>query len=185
MVSHSTEQQYDLIRKPESVFILLCSSWRSTQSPHVPFEFNGFNSSPSPPDQGFAKQKGSSKVWKEKGSKWFSHFFSLSPSSFCFCIACVFCFLVLSQSSLCFVLLNMFLFVYFLVLLYFVFHKIKWKIRKIQKQCVFVYIGTCVPWMAIEIKFSKLCIFCNLDEYFYAQLSMWALWLVFLMSKIK
>ena len=30
---------------------------------------NGFNYSPSPPDQGFAKQKGSSKVWKEKGSK--------------------------------------------------------------------------------------------------------------------
>ena len=30
---------------------------------------NNFNSSPSPPDQGFAKWKGSSKVWKEKGSK--------------------------------------------------------------------------------------------------------------------
>ena len=30
---------------------------------------NGFNSSPSPPDQGFAKWKGSSKVWTEKGSK--------------------------------------------------------------------------------------------------------------------
>ena len=30
---------------------------------------NGLNSSFSPPDQGFAKQKGSSKVWKEKGSK--------------------------------------------------------------------------------------------------------------------
>ena len=30
---------------------------------------NGFNSSPSPPDQRFAKQKGSSKVWKEKVSK--------------------------------------------------------------------------------------------------------------------
>ena len=30
---------------------------------------SGFNSSLSPPDQGFAKQKGSSKVWKEKGSK--------------------------------------------------------------------------------------------------------------------
>ena len=30
---------------------------------------NSFNSSPSPPDQGFAKRKGSSKVWKEKGSK--------------------------------------------------------------------------------------------------------------------
>ena len=30
---------------------------------------NGFNSSPSPSDQGFAKRKGSSKVWKEKGTK--------------------------------------------------------------------------------------------------------------------
>ena len=30
---------------------------------------NGINSSPSPSDQGFAKQKGSSKVWKENGSK--------------------------------------------------------------------------------------------------------------------
>ena len=30
---------------------------------------NGFNSSPSPLDQGFAKRKGSSNVWKEKDSK--------------------------------------------------------------------------------------------------------------------
>ena len=30
---------------------------------------NGFNSSPSPPNQRFARQKVSSKVWKEKGSK--------------------------------------------------------------------------------------------------------------------
>ena len=30
---------------------------------------NGFNSSPSLSDQGFSKRKGSSKVWKEKGSK--------------------------------------------------------------------------------------------------------------------
>ena len=29
---------------------------------------NGFNSSPSPPNQGFARRKDSS-VWKEKGSK--------------------------------------------------------------------------------------------------------------------
>ena len=28
---------------------------------------NGFNSSPSPSVQGFARRKGSSKVWKEKG----------------------------------------------------------------------------------------------------------------------
>ena len=48
-----------------------------------------------------------------------------------------------------------------------------------------MYIGTCVPWMAIETKFSKLCIHCNLDEHLYVQLSKWALWLVFVMSKIK
>ena len=89
---------------------------------------------------------------------------------------------------LCIALLNMFLFVYFSVLFYLAFHKNlkkKWKIRKIQKQCVFVYIDTCVPWMAIETKFSKLCIFCCLDEHLYAQLSKWALWLVCVMSKIK
>ena len=89
---------------------------------------NGFNSSPSPPNQEFAKRKGSSKVWKEKDSKWFCHLFSLSPSCFCFCITCVLCFHVLSQSSFMhwFVLFNMFLFGYLLVLLDFVFHiKIK------------------------------------------------------------
>ena len=48
-----------------------------------------------------------------------------------------------------------------------------------------MYIGTCVPWMAIETKFSKLCIFCSLDEHLYAQLSKWALLLLFMMSKIK
>ena len=41
---------------------------------------NSFNSSPSPPDQEFTKRKGSFKVWKEKGSKRFSHFFFLSLS---------------------------------------------------------------------------------------------------------
>jgi len=30
---------------------------------------NGFNSSPSLPVQGFNQRKGSSRVWKEKGSK--------------------------------------------------------------------------------------------------------------------
>ena len=151
---------------------------------------NSFNSFPSPPDQGFSKWKGSSKLWKEKGSKWFCHFFFLSPFLFfCFCIICVFCVIVLSQSSFmhCFVLFNMFLFE-FSVLFYFVFHikiKIKLKNWKIQKLCVYVYIGTCVPWMAIETKFSKLCISCSLDEHLYAQLSKWALWLMFVMSKIK
>ena len=80
---------------------------------------------------------------------------------------CVFDFLFLSQSSfmLCFV---EHVFVYLLlVFLYFVSIKIKIKIEKLEKyknSVCFLYIDTSVPWMAIEIKFSKLCIFCSLDE---------------------
>ena len=48
-----------------------------------------------------------------------------------------------------------------------------------------MYIGTCVPWMAIETKSTKLFIICSLDEHLYAQLSKWALWLLLVMSKIK
>ena len=67
---------------------------------------NGFNSSPSPPVQGFTQRKCSSKVWKEKGFKWFYHFF-ISPLLVFVCIICVFCFIFLSQSSFmhCFVFL--------------------------------------------------------------------------------
>ena len=71
-------------------------------------------------------------------------------------------------------LFNMFLFVCFQFLLYFVFHKnLKKKLKKQKntKTVCFVHIGSCVPWMAIETKFSKLCIFCNLDEHLNAQLS--------------
>ena len=57
--------------------------------------------------------------------------------------------------------------------------------KKIQKQCVFAYVGTCVPWMAIETKFSKLCISCNLDEHLNAQLRKRGLWLIFVISMIK
>ena len=32
-------------------------------------DLNGFNSSPLPPVQGFNQREGSSRVWKEKGSK--------------------------------------------------------------------------------------------------------------------
>ena len=42
------------------------------------------------------------------------------------------------------------------ILFYFQKKKKKGKTRKIQKQCVFVYIGSCVPWMAIETKFYLL-----------------------------
>ena len=50
----------------------------------------------------------------------------------------------------------------------------KKKIEKSEKYkniVCFVYIGTYVPWMAIETKFSKLCIFCCLDKHFNSQLS--------------
>ena len=80
---------------------------------------------------------------------------------------------ILSQSSFV-VLLNMIL-LFFSVL--FILFSIKIKIKKIEKSekyknnVCFVYIGTCVPWMAIETKFFKLCISCTLDEHLYAQLS--------------
>ena len=75
---------------------------------------------------------------------------------------------------LCFALFNMFLFGYFSVLFFFFHIKIKKKIEKSEKyknSVCFVYIGTCVPWMAIETNFSKLCISCSLDEHLYTQLS--------------
>ena len=80
------------------------------------------------------------------------------------------------RASLVFMLwlFNMFLFGYFLVLHFFVFHiKIKKieKSEKYKKSVCFVYIGTCVLWMAIETKFSELCISCSLDEHLYTQLS--------------
>ena len=88
---------------------------------------------------------------------------------------------------LCFALLNMFFFVYFsfcLFCFWYNFFFLKYQ-KKYKNSVCFVYIGTCVPWMAIETKFSKLCFSCSLDEHLYAQLSKWALWLLFVMSKIK
>ena len=61
----------------------------------------------------------------------------------------------------------------------------KKKSEKYKNSVCFEYSDTCVPWMAIETKFSELCIFCSLDEHLYAQLSKWALWLLFVMSTIK
>ena len=66
---------------------------------------NIFNSSPSLPNQVFAKRKGSSKVRKEKGLSDLATF-SLSPFLvFEYALLMCFCFLVLGQSSfmLCFV----------------------------------------------------------------------------------
>ena len=46
--------------------------------------------------------------------------------------------------------------------------KKKKKSEKYKNNVCFVYIGNYVPWMAIETKFFKLCISCNLDEHLYA-----------------
>ena len=78
------------------------------------------------------------------------------------CITCVFCFYFWVSLILCFVLFNMFLFVYFQFLVNFFKFKKNEKSEKYKNSMCFVYIGTCVPWMAIETKFSKLCIVCNL-----------------------
>ena len=145
---------------------------------------NGFNSSPLPPDHRFAQQKVSSKVWKEKGSKWFSHFFSLSLFLFlhylCVLLSCCWVSLVL-----CYVLFNMFLFVCFQFCFILFVIKKNCKNQKNTKSVCFVYFGTYIPWMTIEAKFSKLCIFCSLNEHLNAQLSKWALWLMFVISMIK
>ena len=66
----------------------------------------------------------------------------------------------------------MFLFGCFSVLFIYLFIFLNFeKSEKYKNSVCFVYIGTCVPWMAIETKFSKICIICNLDEHLYAQLS--------------
>ena len=94
---------------------------------------NGFNSSSSPSVQGFARRKGSSKVWKENGSKWFCHF---SLSLLVFVCAFLRCLYFMFWVNLVFMLwlFNMFLFGYFSVFAWFVFFiKIKKKIWKIRK----------------------------------------------------
>ena len=106
---------------------------------------NGFNSSPSPSDQRFAQRKGSSKVWKKKGSNWFSHFFSLFLPLWFLHYLCVLlsCFWV--SLVLCFALFNMFLFVVFSFFFIF-FHKNKKKIEKknIKTMCICVHWYLCI-----------------------------------------
>ena len=73
-----------------------------------------------------------------------------------------------------------------LLSLFCLFFKIKIeKLEKYKNSECYMYIGTCVPWIANEKKFSKLYIFFSLNEHLYAQLSKWVLWLLFMMSKIK
>ena len=147
----------------------------------------GFNSFPLPQVQGFAQRKCSSNVWKENGSKWFYHFFSPFLFFVLHNLSVLFFFWVSLVVLFCLTCFSFFFFFFlFFCVIYVVFHikKIE-KSEKYKNNVCFVYISTCIPWMAIETKFSKLCISCNLDEHLYAQLSKWALWLLFVMSKIK
>ena len=89
--------------------------------------------------------------------------FSLSPLlASVFALLVWFAFLLLVNLVLCIASFKMFFFVFcffFFQFLFILFFIKKNEIRKIQKQCMFVYIGTCIPWMTIETKFSELCIF--------------------------
>ena len=109
-----------------------------------------------------------------------------------FALLMCFAFLFWVSLVLCIALFNMFLFAYFQFFFILLFIKIKKnnffffeKSEKYKNNVCYVYIGNCVPWTAIETKFSKLYIFCSLNEHIYAQLSKWVLWLVFVMSKLK
>ena len=92
---------------------------------------NGFNSSRSLSDQGFAKRKGSSKVWKEKGHQVILSLSSLSLC-LCFCTTCVFCFYFESVQFYAFLCLTFFCLL-FSVLFIFVFHIKKLKNQKNTK----------------------------------------------------
>ena len=113
-----------------------------------------------------------------------SNTFHFLSSCFCVCITCVITFKFWVSLVLCFALFNMFLFAFSFVYFVFDIKKIE-KSKKYKNSVCYVYIGTCVPWMTIETKSSKLCIFCSLDEHLYVQLSKWALWLLIVMSKIE
>ena len=91
----------------------------------------------------------------------------------------MFCFQVLSQCSFYALVVkhvfvcHVWLFFSF-ALFCFSYKKKKKKIEESEKyknNVCFVYIGTCVPWMAIETKSSKFCIICSLDKHLYAQLN--------------
>ena len=84
----------------------------------------------------------------------FYHAFMHLHLSFCFHVVCLFLYGCLVFILFCFQNKNK-----------------KEKLEKYKNSVCFVYIGTCVPWMAIETKFSKLYISCSLDEHLYAQLS--------------
>ena len=108
---------------------------------------NNFNSYPSSPDQRFAQRKGSSKVRKEKCSKWFSHFFSLSLFLFmhylcvllsCFWVSLVFLFVCFQFFFVCF---QFFFILFFYRNNFFLKNQKNTKIVCVLCTLVFVYLG--------------------------------------------
>ena len=165
MASQSIEQWHDSIWKLESASILSCSSWRSSQSSHIPFEVERFQFFPLTTSSRVCSKE---RFFQGVEGKRLPVILSLLLSLLVFVLHNLIVFVFLLRQSSFVVLLNMVFFFFFSSVVYFVFHIKKMKIRKIKNSVCFVYIGTCVPWMAIETKFSKLCISCSLDEHLYA-----------------
>ena len=80
VASHTQPNYYKWLATQQSNGTIASKSQNQLQSSLAPLRdllkaliflsnLNGFNSSPSPPIQGFTCRKGSSKAWKEKGSK--------------------------------------------------------------------------------------------------------------------
>ena len=78
VASHTRPNYYKWLATQQSNGMIASGNQNQFQSSLAPLgdllkafmflsNLNGFNSSPSPPVQGFARRKGSSKVWKEKG----------------------------------------------------------------------------------------------------------------------
>ena len=78
--SHTQPNCYKWLATQQSNGMIASGSQNQLQSPFAPLgdllkafmflsNLNSFNSSPSPPVQGFSQRKGSSKVWKKKDSK--------------------------------------------------------------------------------------------------------------------
>ena len=186
MTSQSIEQRHDSIWKPESASILSCSSWRSSQSPHVPFELERFQFLPLTTGSKVCSKE---RFFQDVEAKWLQVILSLLLSLLVFVLhnlSVLFFFWVSLVLLFCLTCFCCFFFGVF----YFVFHikiekKLKNQKKKKYKNSVFVYIGICVSWMVIETKFLKLCISCSLDDHLYAQLSKRTSWLLFVMSKIK